>query len=389
MSTPPNPPSTPTGPPTEPAGTPVPEADSIPEAPSTPAPAQPPSLQKSPAPAPTPSEPAPAPAPAPAPSFAPLTPPTPPAGPGGPGPGFGAPGPGPGFGAHGSAPHAWPPPPGAPFGGAPYPGYAQPAQGTGSGLATSALIVGGIGILVGLIPFLFWAGALLGLTAIGLGIGALVRSARNGGLHKSMSIGGTVLGLLALGASVGGFFLSAVVVDKAADDLEREREQRRAFELYPSGKPTPKPTPTPTPTPSQVPGLTSALPFGETFTYENGVKVSLSVPKTYKPKGIIAREEVKNAIQITITITNGSAAPHDVIYAMPNVRDDQGMTAEKVFDSGGTGGGVPKMIKGSILPGESASGVVAFELPAGTKSITADISAGVLLDDVKYAGPIG
>ncbi len=47
------------------------------------------------------------------------------------------------------------------------------------------------------------------------------------------------------------------------------------------------------------------------------------------------------------------------------------------------------MVKGSILPGESASGVVAFEIPEGTKSISADIAAGTLLDDVKYAGPIG
>lgn len=226
----------------------------------------------------------------------------------------------------------------------------------------------------------------MAVVATGLGIGAVVR-ANNGAPNKTMAVVGTALGVLGLAASIGGFFITTTFlentsgrheqgIDIGEDDMDLEG-------LYPSGEPWPSASRSP----SQVPGLTSALPFGETFTYPNGVKVSLSAPTKYEPKGIIAREQVKNAIQLTVTITNGSSSPHEVIYAMPNVRDEQGMTAEMVFDSGGSGGGVPKMIKGSILPGASASGIVAFEVPEGTKSITADISAGTLLDDVKYSRP--
>lgn len=98
------------------------------------------------------------------------------------------------------------------------------------------------------------------------------------------------------------------------------------------------------------------------------------MPKEYKPKGTLAREKVENAIQITVTITNGSTVPYEVIHAVPNVRDDKGMTASMVFDVAGPGGGVPRFIRGAIMPGESASGIVAFEVPEGTKSIRADIS---------------
>ncbi|WP_329386264.1 hypothetical protein OG625_27355 [Streptomyces sp. NBC_01351] len=388
MSTPPNPPSTPT----EPAGTPIPEGASVPA--SIPAPA-PPSLEKTPAQAPAPSlekiqTPSPVPVPARAPEdapaapaaspFAPLTPPAPvPAHPTA--PGFGGPT-APGFGAPAAPGNPWvqlPP-------GAGYTGYAPPSPAS-NGLAVAAAVVGGIGILIGLIPFFFWLGGILALTAIGLGIGAIVRSSK-GAPNKALSVVGTVLGGLALIASVGGMFLTAVVADEAADGIEQRRKERLFGGATPSPSKTPW-SPPKSPSPSQVPGLTSALPFGETFTYPNGVQVSLSVPKEYKPKGTLAREKVENAIQITVTITNGSTVPYEVIHAVPNVRDDKGMTASMVFDVAGPGGGVPRFIRGAIMPGESASGIVAFEVPEGTKSIRADISPGVSLDDVKYAGPVG
>ncbi|MFE1875455.1 DUF4352 domain-containing protein [Streptomyces sp. NPDC059496] len=408
MSTPPNPPSTPAGPPAEPAGTPTPETDPIPTpaqplslektpaAPATPeAPAQPLSLEKTPEAPETPEAPktaqtpeapaapdvpaAAAPEPAPAPSaFAPPSPsaPTPADA------GFGTPST---PGAPGAPGHQWGEPtpgyPGTTYPGYPgYPGYAQ-ATPNNNGLAVAAVITGGFGIFLGIIPFLFWAGTLLAAVGVGLGIGGIVR-ANKGAPRKSMAVVGTVLAGFGLLASVGGFFLTVLVVDRADSRIDRQVERDWGPEDdYPSSEPWPSKSPSPT----QVPGLTSALPFGETFTYPNGVKVSLSTPTKYEAKDAYSRERIKNAVQLTITITNTSNTPHEVIYAMPNVRDDQGMTADMVIDSGG----VPKMIRGSIMPGETASGVVAFELPKGTKSITADISAGVGLGSVKYAGPIG
>lgn len=429
MSTPPNPPSNPTGPPTEPDGTPIPEAASIPAPPArtlsfdktpepTPPPEQTPAQDPSPAAPGTPADAIPADAPAaqPAPPVqdpdaaapeapdapgapatgtaadapaapaadpafgqapSPFAPPTPPAAPGGPGapatPGGPA---GPGTGN----PWAQPGPGYGYGGGTAYAGYAQgpPAA---NGMAVASLVLGISGVLLGLVPLFFWAGGLLAATGLGLGIAALVR-ASNGAPRKTMSIVGTVLGVLGLGASVGGYFLTAYVMDEATGRIERsiDRQQRELDELYPDDEAWPSESASP----SQVPGLDTALPFGETFAYEDGVKVSLSGVKKYKPETLYGQEKVKNAVQMTITITNGSTKPHEVAYAVPNVRDDKGMTAKLVFD-----GTVPKTISGTILPGASASGVVAFEVPEGTTAVSADISAGALLDDVQFTGPIG
>ncbi|MGW3325375.1 DUF4352 domain-containing protein [Streptomyces virginiae] len=396
MSTPPNPPSDPVGPPTEPAGTPTPEAPEISRAPGTdsvPAPAQPLSLEKTPAAPTTPEIPeapeAPAasqgpatpaaatPEPAPAPSaFAPpssaFAPPTPPAA-GGFGGGFSAPD----FPGAPAAPgNRWGgPTPGYP--GATYPGYPQAAP-TGNGLAVAALITGGLGIILGIIPFFFWAGTLLAAVGLGLGIGGVVR-ANKGAPNKSMAVAGTVLSVVGLFASVGGLFLTVLVLDKADSRVDRQvEEDRRANGRHPGGDPSTPAAPTP------VPGLTSALPFGESFTYPNGVKVSLSVPTKYEAKDPYFGKKFENAVQITVTITNNSNAPFDVLLASPNVRDDQGMPADSVHD-----GTMPRTIRGSLLPGETASGVEAFEVPKGTKSITADIRPGMQRDNVQYAGPIG
>ncbi|MFI8503294.1 DUF4352 domain-containing protein [Streptomyces sp. NPDC085524] len=355
-----------------PATTPSPEVTSAAGPSSAENPAAPPSPEQTPAAFPA------APAPA-ASAFAPPMP-VPPAPPG---PGFGAPT----APTAPTAPGAFPgnpwAQPGAGYGVPGYPAYPQPAPATSNGLAVSAAIVGGLGILIGLVPLLFWAGFLLGLVAVGLGIGAIVRAVK-GAPQKTLSIVGTVLGVVALIASVGGLFLTGLVFEKAADRRAEQRQQRRDLDGLSPGRP---PSTTPQPSkPSQVPGLTSPLPFGETFTYDNGLKVSLSAPKEYEPKGVVARERSENAIQITLTITNGSTEPYEVLFAMPNVRDEQGMTAETVYDGSG---GVPKLIKGAIMPGQSAGGVVAFELPKGTKNITADISPGIGLTSVKYAGPVG
>ncbi|MFE5769173.1 DUF4190 domain-containing protein [Streptomyces sp. NPDC056485] len=406
MSTPPNQPSTtPSGTPTEPAGTPIPEPAAEPAQPlslqktpqpeAAPAPAPEPQPATAPEPGPTPEPtPAPAPAPAHAPAPAPAPEPQParvdpfaPPAPGAfappaagsfappapmpPAPSFGAPVPpvppagGP-WGAH--APGATP---GNPWG--------TPAPSTTNGLAVAALTLGIAAVVIGIIPFLFWAGGILALVGIGIGIGALVRASKGAG-RKAMAVTGTALAVLGIGASAGGLFLTGYVVTNVADKKLREGWEVPA-DLDDSTSPYPYPAPSPTPT--QVPGIDSPLAFGETYSYPNGIKVTLSKPKKYVTKNKYST--VGNAVEFTLTITNNSTETHNVIYAVPNVRDDKGMTAKLAFD----GGDVPKMIRGDILPGESASGVLAYEVPEGTEHLVADISPGIRLPSAKFSGSIG
>ncbi|MCX4693631.1 DUF4352 domain-containing protein [Streptomyces sp. NBC_01408] len=414
MSTPPNPPSSTPGPPaeptepTDPAGTPVPETASIP------APAQPPSLEKTPslekspsldktpapsapadAPAPAPSAPAPqAPAahtPAASPADAPAAAPAPgapapapsPFAPPGPGP---APAPAPQAGSgYGAPANPWAQP-GAGYGGAPFPGYPQAAPAT-NGLAIAALVLGILGILGGITPFLFWIGALLGLTGLGLGVGAFVK-ARGGAPRKAMAVTGIVLGFLSLAATTGGFYITAALakevdrkMDKEFSELDLDPSYSPSYPGYPT-----HPTKKPKPSPSDIPGKTSALPWGGTFAYPDGVEVTVQGATPYTVgTSAYPTERVGRGVKVTVKITNNSDAAIDVSTALPNARDDQGSEVKMVFD-----GTQPKLFKGSVMPGQSANGSFVFDVPEKSKSLHFEISAGLTsdYDDAIWDGPI-
>ncbi|KIF04901.1 hypothetical protein PL81_16085 [Streptomyces sp. RSD-27] len=257
-----------------------------------------------------------------------------------------------------------------------------------NGLAVAALVVGILSVLFGPIPFLFWIGTCLALTAIGLGGGALGR-ARKGAGRKAMSVAGVVLGIVGLAASVGGWFLTSAVLDKARQRIAHERVNDPQWGEDPEDwGDEPFPTPTPSaprfslpPKAPKGPGISTPVPFGRTVSYPDGIKVTLAPPRPYVSKADWM--DVGNAVEVSFTITNGSDKPHKVIYAMPAVKDDKGGSAKLVFD-----GDTPKRIEGVIQPGQSATGVAAFEVPEGTKSITAELSPGILMDPAKFSGPV-
>ncbi|MFI5862318.1 DUF4352 domain-containing protein [Streptomyces sp. NPDC051546] len=422
MSTPPNPPSTPSGPPTEPAGTPAPEAAPIP------APAQPLSLDKPQAPsfdkpaALTPSQPlAPAPSltedpaqpdaaqdqppapsalaaepadavpaaaavPAPAPgSFAPVAPgPVAAAAP--PAHAWGAP-----YGAPGAPAPAnpWATPTGGYPGGPQASGFPAPPPAT-NGLAVAALLLGLFGIFVGLVPFFFWAGALLAVTGFGIGIAAVLKS-RRGAPRATMAAFGTALGLLGIGASVGGWFITTTVIDKIdrniADSRSADYDEDYDYD-YGDGSDAPSAPASPAPkaSPSDIPGRTSALAWGKPYTYEDGVQVTVLGAAPYKPSSTAYPAEARNgnAAKVTVKIVNNSGAALDVSLALPHARDDQGTEAEMAFD-----GSVPKMFKGSVMAGESMTGTFAFLVPEGTKSLHFEIAPDTEYEDAVWSGPIG
>ncbi|MFF4641643.1 hypothetical protein, partial [Streptomyces sp. NPDC001389] len=296
--------------------------------------------------------------------------------------------------AYGVPGGSWGPPGPGGYPGYPgYPGvagyYPAPPPRT-NGLAVAALVLGILSVLLGPIPFLFWLGTCLALTGIGLGGGALAR-ARKGAGRKAMSVAGVVLGVVGLGASVGGWFLTSAVLDKARERIAHERVNDPQWGEDPEDwedEPFPGPTPTPTvprfslpPKAPKGPGISTPVPFGRTVSYPDGIKVTLAPPRKYVSKADWM--DVGNAVQLSFTITNDSDKPHKVIYAMPAVKDDKGGSAKLVFD-----GDTPKRIEGVIQPGQSATGVAAFEVPEGTKSISAELSPGILMDPAKFSGPV-
>ncbi|MFE2851312.1 DUF4190 domain-containing protein, partial [Streptomyces lavendulae] len=309
----------------------------------------------------------------------------------------------PGAGAYGApAANAWAPPPGygAPGHGGPggpgFPGYGHPGPGfpapgyplappaPSNGQAVAGLVLSALAIGLGLVPFVFWVGGALALTGIGLSIAGLVRAGR-GAPRKVMSLVGIALGVLGLAATVGGFLFTMAVVDEFPDRVD----QHQGSDWYddpeyddPDVLPSPSGFALPPDMPSTGPGISTPVAFGQTVTYPNGIQVTLSAPKRYTTSNKYL--PVGNAVEVTFTITNTSKRPHDVVYAMPNLTDDKGAEGKLVFD-----GRMPKRIQGTIQPGESATGTAAFEVPDGTRSVSAELSPGLLMPDAKFTGPVG
>ncbi|MFJ7203371.1 DUF4190 domain-containing protein [Streptomyces sp. NPDC098789] len=371
----------PSGPPTVAEGTPTP-------APATPSvhhaatmigtPAVPAQAAAPAAPATAPATPPTATAPAPAPSaFAPPSP-----SPFGP-PSGGAPG-APG----GGQPYGQPQPPANPWGphgGAyanmPYPGVSGPPQ--NNGMAVAALVCGVLSVPIGFIPFFFWGGALLALVAIGLGIAGMVQASK-GAPRKTMAIAGTVLGVLGLAAAGAGTYFTSQIV-KSIDKQVNEGLPPTHSDPWDDEDEFADESPSPSPK-VDVPGKTSALPFGKAFTYPDGVEVAVKEAAGYTPEpNKYDPDRPKFAAKVTVTITNNSKEKVELRAALPSARDDKGLESKRMYDFK-----VERPFSGSLLPGQSATGIFAFGLPEGTKGIQFEIAPGMgKYDGAIWSGTLG
>ncbi|UQX04947.1 DUF4352 domain-containing protein [Streptomyces sp. RerS4] len=255
-------------------------------------------------------------------------------------------------------------------------------------MAVAGLVLGIIGVLVAIVPFVFWVGTLAGLTGLGLGIAGLVR-ARRGAPRKGLALTGAVLGLLSLAVSVGGFFLTVKIVDEVDrydDSISDEYEWPEPdqyddqygdeYEDEGSGGYDGDPDA------PAGPGVTTPLAFGATYSYPTDISVSVAQPRPYTTANEYI--EVKNAVQVSFTLTNGTDRVQSFSSVLPTVTDDQGRPCRPVFD-----GRMPKRISGTVQPGRSVTGTAAFELPPGTERIRVRISPKPLQYQVRFAGPVG
>lgn len=141
----------------------------------------------------------------------------------------------------------------------PQPAYLSPKQSGTKGLALTALIVGIVAFLLGLIPVV---GILLGLAGIGLGIFALIKKQ-----SKALAITGIVLAACALIASIA-TTASLGSIDTASKNREATvapREAPKEAETKPVAEPEEKPKPEPAPEPEPVaPAAPDLATFSET-----------------------------------------------------------------------------------------------------------------------------
>ncbi|MFG2296556.1 DUF4190 domain-containing protein [Streptomyces sp. NPDC048603] len=378
------------------------------DAPAAPAPAPTPVDAPAPAPvepaaaAPGPfASPSPAPAPAGAPAEAaasapnPFAPPAPagaaaaapqpgafvPPAPGAPAP-YGTPG------APGGPGNAWGQYPGYPA--APYPGgpaFTPPAD--QNGLALGSLIIGALAFVLGFVPYLFAVVFTFGATAIGTGVAGLAKANKGGG-RKGMAITGIVLGSLSfLSMIVGVVFTIQISVDA---DKRDDARYERSLDDYEDDSDSDSDSESDSDSDSgygdsdsydDLPGPDSPLAFGKTYRYQDGVEVTVTEVKGYKPEpNAYMPDRPTSAAKVTATIKNGSDKKIEIRLALPSARDDKGVEVDRLFDDE-----VYKPFEGTLLPGQSATAVFGYGLTEGTKGLQFEISpAAVGYENAIWSG---
>ncbi|GAA2804679.1 DUF4190 domain-containing protein [Streptomyces showdoensis] len=260
------------------------------------------------------------------------------------------------------------------------PGMQPPAQ-PRNGLGTTALVLGIVGLVFAIIPFLFWLGAILGLLALIFGIVGASRAGKGLATNKGMAVTGLVLGAVSVLVAIVWTVVIATAVKDVADELEKEGGLKGAASS--SAEPS-KGAAEPSADPSDK--APEALKFGETFTYEDGIKVTVSKPRAHKPDEFAAGFTKGNkAFQVTVTIVNGSKEAVDITAALPNASDANGAAAEMVFD----GSYATKPFEGKVLPGKQAKADFTFGVkPDAAGELQVEISPTVLdHDSAVWTGP--
>jgi hypothetical protein len=183
-------------------------------------------------------------------------------------------------------------------------------------VGVAALIVGIVAAVGALIPFLNYLTGFAGVAALILGIVGLTRTGR----PKAAALTGTILGGVGLVLSI----ILAVVYTIGFAAIGAADHAPTALSGAPSAAPSASAPPT------AVPRNNPA--FGDTVTYKDGLKVSVSAPTPYTPtQYAVGATEASNVV-FTVTITNGSASNYDPTFAVSSASSG-GSAASQIFDN--------------------------------------------------------
>lgn len=112
-------------------------------------------------------------------------------------------------------------------------------------------------------------------------------------------------------------------------------------------------------TASEQPADDGTAAFGEAYTWQDGLSVTIGAPERYTPSDYaFGSVEGQSAVALQITIVNGSDAPFDPVLA--SISAQSGNTeASQIFDSGQGMEGSPST---KILAGRETTYKVAFSV---------------------------
>ncbi|MGW1655659.1 DUF4190 domain-containing protein [Streptomyces atratus] len=265
------------------------------------------------------------------------------------------------------------PQPQQPYAPAQTPGV-RPAR---NGLGIAALVLGVIGAVSGLIPFLFWLAGILGVIALILGLAGRGRAKRGEATNKGMTTFGAVLGLISLILAVVGAVITFKAVDDAVNDLNKTVSDTTA-----SAKPKPG-------SDSAKDGDAApkkkdtgkALEAGDSAVYDDDLTVTVGDATSYTPDAYAAGHTKGNkAYRVAVVIENAGKEKFDSALVNVTARAGQdGVDAEQIFD-----GKVGEGFSGTVLPGKKVTVQFAFDTPADAKNLTVEVNPGFTYDATQW-----
>ncbi|MFD7610676.1 DUF4190 domain-containing protein [Streptomyces sp. NPDC059828] len=247
--------------------------------------------------------------------------------------------------------------------------YSAPVPQPRNAMGVTALVLGIVGVVLGLVVILFWMSWLPALLAVVFGFVGLSHARKGLATNKAMALTGVVLGAVGLLFSVGGGVFAVVMVKDAADEARASEASEAAAEKAAEAKEKAR-----------------HLAFGESYMFENGLKVTVAKPEPFVPdEFVLGHAKGNKAVQVTVTVVNTSKKRLPVETGLPSVNDADGASAELVID----GSGRQKVITGYVLPGRQAVGKYAFSLPpdAADRVEVEFTPDAKLWDDSYWSGP--
>ncbi|MCX4847540.1 DUF4190 domain-containing protein [Streptomyces sp. NBC_00893] len=265
------------------------------------------------------------------------------------------------------------PQPQQPYAPAQMPG-ARPAR---NGLGIAALILGVIGAVSGLIPFLFWLAGVLGLIALILGLTGRGRAKRGEATNKGMATFGAVLGLISLILTVVGAVITFKAVDDAVNDLNKAVSDTTASAKPKPGGDSAKGGGADKGDSDKKKDTGKALEAGDSAVYDDDLTVTVGDATSYTPDAYAAgHTKGQKAYRVAVVIENAGKEKFDSALVSVSARAGKdGVDAEQIFDNKvGTG------FSGTVLPGKKVTVQFAFDTPADAKNLTVEVNPGFTYD---------
>lgn len=121
-------------------------------------------------------------------------------------------------------------------------------------------------------------------------------------------------------------------------------------------------------------------PFGKTWTYDDGLKITVTAPKAFKPSPYVTDSKLPS-VRMDVTVTNDTGEPFDPTLVLVTATSGEA-EAEELFDSEKGLNGSPST---SIRPGKKVTFPVGFSVK-DPKDVLVEVTPGLTHDPATFTG---